>query len=175
MRPISTVIDALGRHDVRYVLIGGGALELHGSGYKTEDVDIVYDREPQNVQRLVEALAPFAPRLRMRDVENALPFVWDAQTIRNGLNFTLGTSIGDVDLLGAIPPGWTYADLVRDHAKRYDVDGRQIDMLTLDGLLATKRAAGRPKDHLAIPEIEAMIEARSVEISEPEQDLGIDR
>lgn len=56
-----------------------------------------------------------------------------------------------------------YADLVEDHARRYELKDRQVDMLTLEGLLATKSAAGRPKDQLAIPEIEAMIEARDAE------------
>ncbi|MGH7727734.1 MAG: hypothetical protein ACREM2_02920 [Vulcanimicrobiaceae bacterium] len=101
-----------------------------------------------------------SPRLRVAGLDAELPFLWDVQTVLNGSNFTLTTTLGDLDLLGRIAPNWTYEDLIRDHARRYDVDGRQVDMLTLRGLLATKRAAGRAKDQLAIPEIEAMIEAQ---------------
>ena len=39
------------------------------------------------------------------------PFRWEAETFARGLNFTLVTSIGDIDLLGEILGGGSYRDL----------------------------------------------------------------
>ena len=157
---------ALNEHSVHYILVGGAALELHGSGYVTQDVDIVYDRSPENVARIVRALASFEPRYRAQGVAGGLPMPWHERTILNGDNFTLTTTAGDVDLLGIVAPGWRYRDLVERFGARYDVEGLAVQMLTLEGLRETKRAAGRPKDQLALPEIEAMIEARDLATEE---------
>lgn len=158
--PVSAILRSLNEHGVRYILIGGAALELHGSGYVTQDVDVVYQRNRENVECLVRALAPYRPKLRVRGEPLGLPFVWDAKTILNGGNFTLATTLGDIDVLAAVAPGWTFEDLAQRYAARYEIGDLIVDMLTLEGILETKKAAGRPKDRLAIPEIEAMIEAR---------------
>ena len=78
----------------------GVAATIHGSARVTQDLDIVYARTPENFARLVAALAPHAPYLR--GAPPGLPFRWDAETIRRGLNFTLTTTLGDVDLLNTM-------------------------------------------------------------------------
>ena len=82
---------------------GGDLGELarrdHGSARFTQDIDVVYRRTSANIEKLVAALRPYAPSLR--GAPAGLPFVFDAQTVRNGLNFTLTTDLGDLDLLGA--------------------------------------------------------------------------
>jgi hypothetical protein len=78
------------------VIIGGAAAAAHGSTYPTCDLDICYDRSRDNIERLAEALKPFHPRLR--GVSDELPFCFDAATITSGMNFTLTTDIGDIDL-----------------------------------------------------------------------------
>ena len=154
-------VRALDEHGVRYVLIGGAALELHGSGYRTEDVDLVYARDSANIERLVRALALFRPRLRVRGEPAGLPILFDARFISNGENFTFVTDIGDVDIFGRIAGNFTFETL-QPLAARFDMDGVTVSMLTLHGLRTTKMAAGRPKDALALPEIEAMLEAERV-------------
>ena len=166
-RPVSDLVGALSEHEVRYLLVGGAALELHGSSYVTQDVDVVYERSPENVRRLVLALAPFEPRCRVQGEPGGLPMRWHERTILNGDNFMLTTTVGDLDLLGIVAPGWRYEELVERFGARYEVEGLAVDMLTLEGLSETKRAADRPKDHIAIPEIEAMIEARDLSSGEP--------
>ena len=95
---------------------------------------------------LSSARAPAgAPRLR--GVLEGLPFTLDAATLRSGLNFTLSTDEGDVDLLGEVAGLGTYAQ-VSQRATEVAVDGGAFLVLDLDGLEASKRAAGRPKDLL---------------------------
>ena len=76
-----------------------------------------------------------------------------------GLNFTLTTDIGDLDLLGEIIGGGTYDDLLPDTIA-IDVFGSSCRCLSLDALIRVKRAAGRPKDLDAIAELEALADER---------------
>ncbi|HEX4606483.1 MAG TPA: hypothetical protein VH724_20965, partial [Candidatus Angelobacter sp.] len=48
------------------------ASTLHGSAYLTRDLDICYERTPENMERLVSALRPYHPR--QRDAPEGLPF-----------------------------------------------------------------------------------------------------
>src|SRR5690348_6103942 len=95
---------------VQFVLIGGWAAALHGSARSTVDVDLVYRRSPENVRSLVAALRPHHPYLR--GAPAGLPFVFDVRAIRMGLNFTLTSSLGDLDLLGEVTGGGGYDDLM---------------------------------------------------------------
>src|SRR5579859_2660197 len=91
-------LKALSERGVNFVVIGGYAATLHGSAYLTRDLDICYERTPENMERLVSALRPYHPRLR--GAPEGLPFLFDVQTLSNGMNFTLATDLGDIDLLG---------------------------------------------------------------------------
>ena len=77
----------------------------------TFDVDLIYSRTLENIERLAAALAPYRPYLR--DAEPNLPFAWDAKTIRGGLNFALTTDLGDVDLFGEVAGSETYSECCR--------------------------------------------------------------
>ncbi|ETW92450.1 MAG: hypothetical protein ETSY2_53395, partial [Candidatus Entotheonella gemina] len=79
------LLTTLSQADIAFILIGGMAAVAQGATYVTADLDICYQRRPQNYQRLSHALHPFKPRLRGAPVD--LPFVLDAATLRAGLNF----------------------------------------------------------------------------------------
>jgi len=104
------LLRALSENDVEFILVGGAAATAHGSARLTFDLDIVYRRTPENVQRLVSALAPHSPYLR--GAPPGLPFLWDHATVNRGLNFTLTTQLGDIDLLGEITAGGNYNQLL---------------------------------------------------------------
>jgi hypothetical protein len=144
-----------GKADV--ILVGGLAAVVHGAARATYDVDVVYGRTPDNIARIVSALAPLRPYLR--GAPPGLPFTWEAATIARGLNFTLTTTAGDIDLLGEITYGGTYEQLLL-HSERVSVFGIECRCLSLERLIAVKRAAGRPKDFEAIAELEAIAEER---------------
>ncbi|HEV8438988.1 MAG TPA: hypothetical protein VGT40_12905 [Methylomirabilota bacterium] len=140
---------------MEFIIVDGVAATIHGSARVTQDLDIVYARTPENIARLAAALAPQRPYLR--GAPPGLPFRWEAATIRRGLNFTLTTTLGDLDLLGEIVGGGTYVDLLpySDVAK---VSGVEYRCLGLTRLIHVKRAAGRPKDLEAVAELEALRE-----------------
>ena len=121
----------------------------------TQDVDVVYARSDENLSRLVEALRPQRPYLR--GAPAGLPFQWDKPTLKRGLNFTLTTALGPLDIFGEIAGGGTYEDLL-PHTVGIELFGRAIRCLDLETLIRVKRAAGRPKDLEAIAELEALRE-----------------
>jgi hypothetical protein len=151
------LLELLTKAEVDFILIGGGAATAHGSVRLTVDVDVVYKRSPENVARLVAALAPLSPYLR--GAPPGLPFRLDAETIRHGLNFTLTTSLGSLDLLGEVTGGGRYEDLL-PHTVRIQAFGVECLCLDIEKLIEVKRAAGRPKDFDAIAELEALEEER---------------
>ena len=158
MTDFETLLVALARHNVKFIVVGGAAAIAHGSARLTQDLDVVYERSRENLQHLVSALAAYKPYLR--GVPQGLPFRWEVATLERGLNFSLTTELGDIDLLGEIPGGGTYADL-RTGAIELQVFDSQCLCLSLEQLIRAKRAAGRPKDLDAIAELEA-IEDESV-------------
>lgn len=99
------------------------------------------------------AIAPHKPYLR--GAPPGLPFLWDRNTLTRGLNFTLTTSLGDLDLLGEIPGGGSYEDLLPG-AIDLDVFQTHCRCLSLPQLIRAKRAAGRPRDLEALAELEAI-------------------
>ena len=157
MTNVGKVVRLLAENRVRFILIGGAAANVYGSARHTEDIDVVYDRSPENVERLVTVIRPFRPTLR--GAPEGLPFVWDERTIKSGLNFTLSTSLGAIDLLGEVAGGGTYENLEKD-TETIHVFGVDCLCVTLDALIRLKRAAGRRKDLEAIAELEAIREER---------------
>jgi hypothetical protein len=118
---------------------------------------VVYSRDPQNIERLVQALQPFSPYLR--DAPDGLPFIFDEKTVQKGLNFTLTTEIGYLDLFGEVVGGGTFEDL-QPSAGEMEVFGVKCLCIGLEKLIQVKRAAGRPQDFEVIAELEAILEER---------------
>jgi hypothetical protein len=147
------LLRALTHGGVEFIVIGGFAATAHGSAHVTVDLDVVYRRTADNVARLEAALAPLQPYLR--GAPRGLPFQFDVDTIGRGLNFTLSTTAGDLDLLGEATGGGTYEALLPRSEVRelLNLECRFVD---LDTLIQLKRAAGRPKDLERIAELEAL-------------------
>ena len=144
------LMTALVDKHVDFVVIGAVALVLHGSARVTRDLDICYSREPSNLRALSAALKPFAPTLR--GAPDTLPFTLDTATLVSGLNFTLTSSAGDVDLLGEVTGLGGFA-VVNRLAEPMTVYDREVRVLSLDGLERAKRAVGRLKDLADLAEI----------------------
>ncbi len=157
MTDFAGLLRALCLAEVQFILVGGVAAVAHGSARLTQDVDVVYARSERNLERLVRALAPYGPYLR--GAPPGLPFRWSVETLRNGLNFTLVTSLGAIDLLGEIAGGGVYERLI-DHSILLSLFGTQCRCVNLQRLIQLKRAAGRPRDLEAIAELEVIHEER---------------
>jgi predicted nucleotidyltransferase len=158
MTDFAELLRTLANARVEFVLVGGVAAIAHGSARQTLDIDIVYARSTKNIGQLVSALAPHRPYLR--GAPPGLPFAWNVATVERGLNFTLTTSLGDIDLLGEITGGGGYDELC-PHTIKITAFGTECLCLDLENLIRVKRAVGRPKDLEVIAELEALREEGS--------------
>jgi len=83
---------------------------------------------------------PIHPTLR--GAPSGLPFRLDPPTVVAGLNFTLATDLGALDLLGEMRPFGGY-ERVAEHSERIELFGHSVPVLKLEALIEAKRAAGR--------------------------------
>lgn len=153
----------LGRFEVECVIVGGVAATLLGSDIPTTDLDVCYARNPSNLERLARALQ--SVNARLRGAPEGLPFILDAETLRHGLNFTFTTDIGTLDLLGEVRGVGFYEDVLAG-SLIYELFGFEFPVIDIGKLIIAKRSAGRPKDLIAIPELEAIQERLAIEHAE---------
>ncbi|HZI86720.1 MAG TPA: hypothetical protein VFD48_07795 [Pyrinomonadaceae bacterium] len=149
------IINVLVAADVEFIIVGGAAATAHGSSRLTTDLDVVYSRDPKNIKLLVSALEPLQPKLRGAPIDH--PFQWDEETLRNGMNFPLTTSVGSLDIFGEIIGGPTFEDLVADTIT-LDLFGSKCLCLNLPRLIKIKEATGRPKDLDVAKELKALVQ-----------------
>lgn len=150
-----SIIKLLTSHGVDFIVVGGVAANLFGSARLTYDLDIVYSREDENLRKIVNAFQNTNPYLR--GAPPGLPFKLDFRTLKNGLNFTLTTDLGPIDLLGEIPGTRSYEELLNDSVEINESDLR-FRCVTLGRLIQLKNAAGRPKDLESLAELRAILE-----------------
>jgi hypothetical protein len=145
----SAALQALAAGGVEFVVIGGVAGGVHGSSYGTFDLDIVYARDRENLERLAEVLKSLDATLR--GTPSDLPFQLDADSLEAGDHFTFSTRLGSLDTR-ARPAGAPPYETLRASATTINVTGHAIRVASLDHLIAMKEAAGRPRDQLMATE-----------------------
>jgi hypothetical protein len=143
------VFSALHAHGVRYLIVGGLAVNLHGVPRMTFDLDIVVDLAPANVGALLDALASlgYVPRLPVPARELTDPLKREAWIRdRNLKAFTFidpqkATRVVDVLLDHPL-------DFAAAWASRADmpVEGLSLPTVSRADLITMKDAAGRPQD-----------------------------
>jgi hypothetical protein len=156
---IEALLRLLAEYRVNCVIVGGVAAALHGSSFLTNDLDVCYARDSSNLKHLAEALQ--SVNARLRNAPAGLPFILDAETLQRGLNFTFSTDIGHLDLLGEIRGVGVYEDVL-EGSLIFDLFGHQFAVIDIGKLIVAKRAAGRSKDLLVLPELEAIGEVQAM-------------
>ena len=164
---IEMQIRLLATFGVDCIVIGGVAATLHGSEIPTTDLDVCYARNPENLERLATALQ--SVHARLRNAPEDIPFIPDAETLRRGLNFTFNTDIGSLDLLGEVRGVGNYEDVLPGSLV-FELFGSPFAVIDIDKLIVAKRTAGRGKDLIVLPELEAIRERQLSKQSEPTED-----
>jgi Nucleotidyl transferase AbiEii toxin, Type IV TA system len=149
-RPRS-LLRSLTEAGVDFVVIGGVAVIMQASPRLTKDLDICYDPGHENLERLAAVLIKLEARLR--GVDEDLPFVPDARTLRRTQILTLTTVDGGMDLLVDPDGAPSYAAL-RRRASWVEFEGISVRVASVDDLIAMKRAAGRPQDLVDLEALE---------------------
>jgi hypothetical protein len=136
---------------LRYVVIGGVAVNAHGVLRSTKALDICPDPDRRNLELLASILRDLeAAQIRMEDFDaEELPFdPTSADDLALGGNFRLATSLGNLDVMqwiSGVPGDLAYPTLARD-VEIVELPGVDVPVCSLAQLRAMKRAAGRPQD-----------------------------
>ena len=129
---VAAICRVLIEHEVRFVVIGGVAARLHDTGHATVDVDVCPSTDEDNLVRLAAAL-------------------------RHVVTMTLITNDGPLDLCFQ-PAGFRDGyDALVGGSTTVVVAAVDVPVASLADVVASKRAAGRPKDIVALPALEARL------------------
>jgi len=166
---IERVLAALNQAEVRYLVVGGVAVVLHGHLRTTADLDLVVQLEPANAQRAVTALAALG--FRPKAPVSLAVFADAAERARlirqkglTVLSLWCEQDPGfEVDLFVAEPFAF---DAVYARAVRVPLDAIDATVIGLEDLIDLKAGAGRPRDQEDLEALKALRAAHP----EPEHD-----
>jgi predicted nucleotidyltransferase len=157
---VAAVCRVLLDEGVEFLVIGGVAARLHDTGHATVDLDICPSSVDENLERLSRALRSLEARLRVEGEPHGVPFDPHPQQLRQMSTLTLLTVHGPVDLCfepagfdggyRALEPGGVVVV----------VSGVSVPVAALEDVVTSKRSAGRPKDIVALPALEARLRQR---------------
>ncbi len=146
------ILRVLAEHRVRYVLVGGIAATLRGSPSMTYDIDVAPELSADNLERLAAALRDLgAVRYTEPDEDIAQPSADDMSARVE----QFASPIGYIDVLRELRAIGGYARLIRA-AELIEVAGTSVYVAALDDIIASKEAAGRPKDLAQLPALYAL-------------------
>lgn len=140
------LLEVLGRHGAETIVVGAVAAVMAGAPLVTFDLDLVYRRTDENLDRLVSALAELGATYRDPAGRRILPTRERLATMRLHL---LETALGGLDLLTSVGDGLAYDDLLGS-STLMELRGRPLRVLSLAAVIATKEFANRPKDRAAL-------------------------
>jgi len=153
MATIQQLLKLLNDHSVEFVVVGGVAANIHGSARATFDLDVCSPLDEPNLKRIVDALQDLHPKFRMHPAQ---PPLFDVDRLIGFRNLNLTTDWGVIDILAEVTGVGAYQDVLK-HSVEMTVYGLAIKILDLSALIDAKRAAGRPKDLHALPELEFIL------------------
>lgn len=143
-RPLDALglLRTLAEHAVDYVVVGGVAVQVHGHRRTTRDLDVIPDPDPENLERLAAALESL--QATPREIPGA-PAPTAEPLASAPIVPPLTTRDGELHILNAVPGARPFRSLVTD-ALPIDLDGVPVKIVSLEDLIAMKRASDRPAD-----------------------------
>ncbi len=157
------IFEALAGANVRYLVVGGVAVVLHGHTRFTSDVDLVVELESANVRRAMEALVtlgyrPRAPVPALDFADAGKRRAWiDEKNLTVFSLWSPARPATEIDVFVEEP-----FDFAEAHARaiHVDLDGVPVSAASIDDLVALKRRVARPKDLDDIAELLAIQQVR---------------
>jgi predicted nucleotidyltransferase len=150
------LLERLVEAEIRFILVGGLAVNAWGYMRATQDVDVVPDPDPGNLAKLDELLRGLGGKVdvggQLLDSNSITTF------LRTGDRTFVRTELGQIDILQGLPQVPRYEDLEKQ-AKEIDLDGLEVRVCSLEHLLEMKRASSRSRDHDDVQALEAAQES----------------
>lgn len=147
------MLERLTSAKVRFVLVGGLAVNAWGYVRGTRDVDVVPDPEPENLKRLDSLLRELNGRV---DVGGRLLSADAIQAfLKTGDRTLVDTELGQIDVLQGLPQIPPYA-LLEEQATDVEVAGLVVRVCSLEHLIEMKRSSERLRDKDDLEALEAV-------------------
>lgn len=156
-KSLTTLLARLAASGTDFLLVGGLAAVAQGAPLTTLDVDVVHRRAPENVDRLVAFLRSVHARYRGRPAGQVLTPTHEA-LLGDG-HHLLVTSLGPLDVLGAIEGGRDYQSLLPESVI-VAVEGQTVRVVRLETLADLKRGATGAKERLVLAILEETLGRR---------------
>lgn len=139
------LLTTLHNHKVKFVLIGALAARLYGFPRLTADADITPSDDRANLERLAIALKQLRAKVYTESVPEGLAFDCSAAALGRARMWNLVTAAGRIDIAFE-PAGIKGFDELSDNAERFKAYGVTFLVASIDDIIRSKEAAGRPKD-----------------------------
>jgi hypothetical protein len=149
------IITTLERHQVKFILIGALAARLYGFPRLTADADITPATDDDNVNRLAAALGELEAKVYTESIPEGLSFDCSAKMLMRAPLWNFVTSAGRIDIAFE-PAGTTGYDDLSIHAEKFEAFGVTFLAASIDDIIRSKEAAGRPKDREDVAILRAM-------------------
>lgn len=149
MGDLERILRALEEARVRYLIVGGVAVVLHGHPRMTADLDLVIELAPENVDAAFESLEAlgYRPRVPVTAADLANPAIRERLVAEKGMTvlslFSPALPLTEVDVFAELPFDFEAA---RARALEADLGSFRVPVASIEDLVAMKRRAGRPKD-----------------------------
>ena len=154
---VAEICGVLLDHGVQFVVIGGVAARLHDTGHATIDIDVCPAVDDANLNCLAAALRKLDARLRVEGEPDGIPFDPHPASLRQVTTMTLITANGPLDLCFR-PAGFADGyECLNANSVTIAVAAVEVPVASLADVVTSKRAAGRPKDIVALPTLEARL------------------
>lgn len=138
--------------EIRFVIVGGLAVNAWGYVRATQDLDLVPDPAPVNLDRLACLLESLGGRVETR--EGRLGPSAIRTFLKVGDRTLVATALGPVDILQGLPQVPGYGEL-RPDSHEVEMGAVKVQVCSLDALLEMKRASQRPRDRDDLETLEA--------------------
>jgi hypothetical protein len=151
------ILQTLARHQVKFIVVGGVAAVLEGAPVATFDLDVVYSRDSENVQRLLAAVAELEGCYRIPGRESARP---ERSHLISPGHQLLMTRLGPLDLLGTIGTEQGFEELVTKTSEVRVSPELQVRVLNLSTLIEMKERLARDKDQAVLAILRRTLEEK---------------
>ena len=135
-------------NEIQFIVVGGVAAVLNGAPVQTYDIDLVYSREPSNVDRLLNFLRETDAIFRLQPERRLRP---EASHLAGSCHLNLLTRYGPVDLLATIGDNLSFSDLLPHSGEMNIGEGIRIRVLNLETLISIKEQLASDKDLAVLP------------------------
>jgi len=143
MPNLESLLTRLIERKIEFVVIGGYAAVAHGATLMTQDIDLCCRFSVENLMRLQDALRDLRPVHRMTSAK--LPLRLTPEECRQFKNLYLQTDYGQLDCLSLVLGVGDY-EAVRAQSVEVQLAAGSCRVLSLNALIQSKEAMGRPRD-----------------------------